>query len=100
MEHDQLLRSPFTLRILNPHSDRVLCAAADDKKLSESQGVRLGKYHCTGGGEGDARVGREGAIRCFPLLAARAHKNLLDLRKMDGARSMRAVWKAPGHPLP
>ena len=42
----------------------------------------------------------EGVTTCFPMLAARAHKNLLDLRNMGGARSMRAVWKAPGHPLP
>ena len=32
------------------------------------------------------------------MLAARAHKNPLDLRNTGGARSMRAVWKTPGHP--
>ena len=42
--------------------------------------------------------GMEGVIRYFPMLAARAHKNLLDLRNMGGARSMRAVWKVPDHP--
>jgi hypothetical protein len=43
--------------------------------------------------------GKEGVTKCFPMLAARAHKNLLDLRSMGGARSMRAVWKTPDHPL-
>jgi hypothetical protein len=44
-------------------------------------------------------VGTEGMTRCFPMLAARAHKNSLDLRNTGGARSMRAVWKTPVHPL-
>jgi hypothetical protein len=67
MEQDQFFGGPFALRILNPHTG-LRSYPLTDKKQSESQGVSLGKGYCTGGGEGDARVG-EGLGRGSSLLA-------------------------------
>jgi len=64
MEQDQFFGGPFALRILNAHTG-LLSYPLTDKKQSESQGVSLRTRHCTGGGEGDARVG-QGAARCPP----------------------------------
>ena len=56
MEQDQFFGSPFALRILDPHTGLILRAAADDKKESESQGVK--RCYCTGVGEQRSRAGR------------------------------------------
>jgi hypothetical protein len=44
MEQDQFFGGPFALRELNPHIGLILCAAAEAKKLSESQGVTEALY--------------------------------------------------------
>lgn len=66
------------------------------KRVRKPMGYRENVLY--GGGKEMQERGMEGATRCFPVLAARAHKNISDLQSMGGARSMRAVWKTPGHP--
>ena len=39
MEHDQLLRSPFALRILNPHSDLILSYTRMTRNCQKAKGL-------------------------------------------------------------
>ena len=60
MGQDEFFGGSLALRILNPHTGPILCATADDKKQSQSQGVT--EALC-GGREERGVKGGEGADR-------------------------------------
>jgi len=81
MEQDQFFGGPFALSIINPYTGLRSYPLTGWKQL-ESQGVSLGRGHCTGGGEAEARVAWQP-----PVLAQRM--------AYEGPRWTRAVWGKP-----
>jgi hypothetical protein len=83
MEQNQFFGGPFALGILNPHTGLVLCAAADDKKQSERQGVSNKSGYCVGGGRTGVKGGERQDTHVAPVLPERAPS--------EGPRSTAAI---------
>ena len=67
MEHDQLLRSPFALRILNPHADLYPSLTLTTRNNQKAKGLGSKRNYCTGGGRKICKAG--GLARLFSLEA-------------------------------